>query len=380
MALLDKAKSAVKSDDDKKSDAGDKPKHKKKHPSAPVPADQPAGDDAGDSDGGSDAVQPEAGGEGAPDGGAPDADASQDPQAGGGEGDQEQGQVQGDDQNNQQPQAQQGTPPVKNPQAPGAGDDTSGGEDTPDDQDQATGGDPNAAAPSPAGDPGAMGGPQGADMQQVPMSPALKEEYENLDRQLVENLFQKGAAQHLVPGLAVQGPQKIKAVVTMSVLLARTIFTQAKAPPALALPFARDVAAHIMQIGEQVKQIQYSDQEATAIFGAVYEGMLRAMGVKKSHFQAAQGHVTRAQFAKHAQAYTAAHQHAKGAIDAQKNMPHADHVDEMGPQGGPAQAAGPQGPQGAPPAAQGGMLAQGAAQQPQQPQPDAGGDQEQDNG
>ena len=200
-----------------------------------------------------------------------------------------------------------------------------------------------------------MGGPGASNLPQVPLSPALKEEYDLLQKRLVQVLFQQGGAEHALPSLVPQGPSKIKAIVSLSVMTAREILLQVKAPLQLALPFARDVAAHIMQIGEQVKQIQYSDQEQTAIFGATYEGILRAFGVKKSQFQSIAGVLPRSQFAQHAQNYMQAHKHSIAAAAANEQ-----------PAQGPTAAAGPQGPQGAPQAQGAGMLAQGAAQQPQQ--------------
>lgn len=373
MGMLDKAKN----DGDKKAEAADdkkdvkgKEKHKKKvkHPAASQTVDD--GTDAGADEEGAgeqDGADTDADADQAP-GGAAQAAPSAGAQGGEGEDQQEANGAQPDEQADQGGNAQGGPPSVQNAQAPGAGDDTSGGEDTPDgDEDQDAGGD------APAGAPSAQGGPQGATMQQVPMSPALKEEYQNLDRQLVQKLYHGGVAEHILPSLFPQGPHKIKGVVQMSVLLAREIFIQAKAPLQLTLPFARDAAAHVMQIGEQVKGIQYSDQECTAIFGAVYEGMLRAFGVKKSAFHHMQGLIPRSQFSHHAKAYVAAHGHAQQAANANNTQEHRDDQ----PTGGPAQAAGPQADQGAPPGAGGGMLSQAqGAQGGGEPEPAEGGGEE----
>jgi hypothetical protein len=204
-----------------------------------------------------------------------------------------------------------------------------------------------------------MGGPQGSDLKQVPLTPAMKEEYENLDKLLVQTLYQQGAAEHIIPSLFPQGPHKIKGVVDASVVLARELFLKAKAPPQLVLPFARDVVAHVMQIGEQVKQIQYSDQEMTAAFTAVYEGILHAFGVKKSAFQHMQHLIPRSAMHGAVQDYKNAVGHAQQAQQANASQEHAEHAGVPGPQ---AQGAGPQGPQGAPPqGGGGGMLSQGAA-------------------
>jgi len=354
VALLEKAKNdAGKKDkpaDDKKP-VEDKAKHKKpvKHAAPPKASAQQA-DSQADADGGDEQDSgPEANDQQAPsesqDSAAPaggdDGEQQDDGQAGGGAAQPEEAQD-----GQQGGQNAQGGSPVPDPNAPGAG--ISTGEDTADDDSDANAG--------PAGAQSAMGGPQSASTANVPLSPSLKEAYQSLDKELVETLYQKGAAEHLLPALYAQGPDKIKSIVTVSVMLAKAIFTKQKAPLPLALPFARDTAAHVMQIGEQVKQIQYSDQECTAVFGAVYEGMLRAFGVTKQQFTHAQHMMPKSQMSKHAQAYVSAHQHAMGAIEKNNTTPHADHA---GPAGPPAQAAGPQGPQGAP---QGGMLAQGAQQ------------------
>lgn len=355
MALLQKAREA-----NAKSDSGKEPEKKakkKKHPASVQGADdqpqqQPAADEAGE--------QEDAPGEGgeseASDSAVGDAD-------GGGEDSGGQGGQQGQ----QQQGGQQGATPVPNPQAPGAGVEE-GGEDTPDNEDEATGGAPGQNAPTPSGAPGGMGGPGAANLQQVPMTPALKEEYQNLDKMLLQILYQQGGAEHIVPSLFAQGPHKIKGVVSASVVLAREVFLKAKAPPQLTLPFARDVTAHVLQIGEQVKGIQYSDQEFTAIFTAVYEGMLRAFGVKKEQVQHMKHLIPRSAIQQHQQAYGAAVKQAQSAAQANGAQQHAADVP---PQGAAAQGAGPQGPQGAGPS-QGGALSQAAAQQ--------GGGEEQDEG
>lgn len=369
MGMLEKAK------DSKDEKPEEKKKKKHKHPAAAAPSESAdEGADAGADDegaGGEEAPDADAeqGGDAGQDGGAqaPQGDAGA--QDDGGDQDQQGAAPAGPGGDVQaQGGAQGGPPPVQNAQAPGAGDDTSGGEDTPegDDAQQDAGGD------APAGAPSAQGGPQGATMQQVPMSPALKEEYQNLDRQLVQKLYHGGVAEHILPSLFPQGPHKIKGVVQMSVLLAREIFIQAKAPLQLTLPFARDAAAHVMQIGEQVKGIQYSDQECTAIFGAVYEGMLRAFGVKKSAFHHMQGLIPRSQFSHHAKAYVAAHGHAQQAANANNTQEHRDDQ----PTGGPAQAAGPQADQGAPPGAGGGMLSQAQGAQGGEEPAEGGGEEE----
>jgi hypothetical protein len=212
------------------------------------------------------------------------------------------------------------------------------------------------------------------------MPPALKEEYQRLDQMLQQALYKTpndAIAGHVLQVLYPQGPHKISGAIHICATLTRELFIKAKAPPQLTLPFARDVVAHVLQLGEQVKQIQYSQQEIAAIMGGTLEAAMTIFGgVKKSQFQHIQHLIPRSAMGQHARNYTKLHGHAKGAIEANKSQPHPM---PMPPPGGAAAVggAGPQGPQGAPPQTpqqsvapsgpppaaqpQGGPLAQGAA-------------------
>src|ERR1035437_238049 len=248
-------------------------------------------------------------------------------------------------------QTQGAAPAVPNPQAPGAGDTTTGGADTPTSGTLAQG----AAAPPPGeGDTGggetpgantAAGPGSTTDLPQVPMSQALQEEYKRLNDALMQILYGMPgdvAAQHVLQGLLPQGPAKIKGAVVASVLLVKEIYLKIKPPNSIILPFTKDVVAHVMDMGQQVKGIQYSEQECTAILGATLEGVLRIFGVTKQQVQNLGQHIPHSMLMAHAQKYQQAHAFAKTAID--KNNA-SWHDDKMAPQ----QASGEAGPQsGAP--------------------------------
>lgn len=343
---------------------------KKAHTAPPSEPENAPGDDEGESEGGGDGAQPDADSDesesqASPDTSGPNGEAPQAPAQDGGNGDEGDADSAGDQQQGGQ-QAQGGTP-VPNPAAPGAGDDTSGGEDTP----------PPGQGEGDTGGgetPPTAGGPEDtSDMPQVQMTPALKEEYLALDKALQAALYQTpndAIAGHVLQVLLPDGPHKLSSAIHICIVLARELFTKNQGPPQLILPFTRDVVAHVLQLGEQVKQIQYSDQELAAIMGGALEGALKAFGVKKSHFDQVRQGVPRSVFAKHARNYTALHAYAAGAVQANKTPQPAAGAGPQGPQGAPpgAPPASPDqstAPSGPPPAAAlpptGGPLAQGAA-------------------
>ena len=398
MAMLNDAKAAKTGKESGEAGSPKAEHKKKKHPKTGVESGEagtPAAQDAGDDSSG-------------------DSDNSQQPSGQGGA----QETYQTPDQTTQIQQS--GPPPVVNPAAPGAGDE-SGGSDTPGqsggqgqdpdedqasdqadqsqsqdsdqdgDQDQGGGSDPDAdqdqdqsasgappggagdSAPPAAGTPPAAGNDQAAGKEaakgahvnadglpQVPMSPALKEEYQRITMALHKALYQlpgDKAATGVLKSLFPQGPAKIKGVVMASLALITQIHKQLKFPPQLILPFTKDVVSHVMDLGQQVKKIQYSEQECTAILGATLESVMRVFGVSQKQVQALGQHVPKSVLATHVQKYQAAHKFAKSAIDQNNqgwNHPH------LAGQGG---APGGQPPGGQPPAAQGGPppAAQGGA-------------------
>lgn len=355
MALLEKAKKASDEKDDKKK--------KHKHPAAKV-SPQPEGDGAEGEDSGT-AQQPDSGAddsgsEGAPEAGAGASDAPVQAQQGDGGADQGSADASAGQENGGQPT--QGTPPVPSPAAPGAGDTTSGREDTPDPgQDQ----DPNAQPPETPGENTAAGPGSNSDLQQVPMSPGLKDEYDKANDLLMQLLYKSGddkLATGLLQGLVPQGPGKIKNTAMLAITVLMEIHKRlGEMPPQILLIFAKDVTAHVMSLGEQVKQIQYSDQDSTAILGAVYEGAMRIFGVNKGQVRQVAHHVGRSVMHAHQQKYLQAHAHAKPAMDAANASWHHDH---LAPQQGAPQDAGPQ--TGAPVGAQSAPTS-GAPPQPPTP-------------
>jgi hypothetical protein len=210
------------------------------------------------------------------------------------------------------------------------------------------------------------------------MTPVMKQEYQRLDQMLTQALYKSpndAIAGHLLNQLYPSGPHKIQSAILACTTLSRELFMKAKAPPQLTMPFTRDVVAHVLSLGEQVKNIQYSEQEMTAIMGGTLEAALKVFGgVKKSHFDAMRHHIGRDTFAQHARNYTQFAGHAQAAIAANRQQPHPtgggpipgqSQAGPQGPQGaGPEQSTAPSGP---PPAAAlppaGGPLSQGAQQQ-----------------
>jgi hypothetical protein len=278
--------------------------------------------------------------------------------------------------------SQSGPPSVVNPAAPGAGDDTSGGDDTPsqddqDGQDQQSSDQQASSDQQPGQDdsqpgqddqqPGqddSQASDSTTDLHQAPMSAALKQEYDQANNELMQQLYGPGpVAKHVLAMLAVGGPHKIHSAVSASLVVMRSIWTKLKFPPQLVLLFTRDVTAHVMSLGERVKQIQYDDQESTAILGAAYEGALRIFGVNAGQARRLHHLVGRDQLMAHAAKYNQARYAARQVRN------RSGHPFQPNPQ--PAQAAGPQGPQG-PQGAPPGNPTPAPAGQPPSAQPQGG--------
>ena len=299
---------------------------------------------------------------------------------------------------------QSGPPSVVNPAAPGAGDDTSGGADTPasgsddssdsdsdessgsgsgasggDDSDSDDSSDQNAA---PGASPADQAGNPPGKLPQVPMSPGLKDEYDHANQMLMQLLYGTPGnklAAAIVQGLMPQGPAKIKNAAVVSLHVLTQIHKKLNLPPQIILIFTKDVVSHVLDLGEQVKKIQYSDQEMTAILGTAYEGAMRIFGVNKGQVKQAARHLGRNVLQHHQQAYQKAHAFAKSAIDKNNAGWHNDDLanapaqmgGQPGAQGGtavgPPQTPGPQ--TGAPPGAQ---MTPTAGAPPQPPMPQGG--------
>jgi|SRR5580700_1261853 hypothetical protein len=411
MGILEKAAQAQPegegkdSRDSRETHKEEMPKHHKKKetkaPSAPQEADLP-GDDAG---GGSDAEsQPNAGPDNAQP--SPDADQSggQDAGPGGASGSDQDEQDQGGDSDqsdsdagspdSQPPQGggqggpnggQGGAPGVPNPQAPGAGDDTSGGSDTPTDGTAPTQGTGDTSGGETPGDDTAQGPGSTADMTQIPMSPAAEQELQHADDLLNQALYGQqgdGTATAVLQGLSGDPQHKLRNAIHTSLMLLTELHKQLNNfPPGLVMPFAKIVTAHVLDLGQQVKQIQYSSSDCTAIFGAVYEGIMRIWGVNKGQAKRVVGAFGRKSLTQHYANHKAALAHAKPAMDAAAGAAQQGPPQEAGPQTGAPVGTTASTTSGAPPqpqvppaqptdqgagasAAQGGMLQQAAAGQP----------------
>jgi hypothetical protein len=193
------------------------------------------------------------------------------------------------------------------------------------------------------------------------MSKGLQEEYERVNQAIMQAIYGPGQIGHtVVQALQPQGGAKIRSAATMALVIMKGIYTKLRFPIQLVMPVTKDIVAHIMDVGQQVKQIQYSDQESVAILGAAYEGAMRIFGVNHGQVKNLAHHLGRKALSAHAQKYQQAHAFAKQAIDAN----HA--ADEQGAPAGAPQEAGPQ--TGAPAGAQSTPVA-GASPQPQGPPP-----------
>jgi hypothetical protein len=366
MAMLTKGKAA------KHDESKDEHKKKKaKHEAPPQPSEsaddsaQPAADDQDEAGDVAPAGDSGEGGDGDSGGEAP---------AGAADDSQQQGDGEQSDSSDEQPQggAQQGgqgPTPVKNPQAPGAGDDTSGGDDTPapGEGEGDTGGDETP------GDNTAAGPGSESSLPQIPMSAGLKDEFERATQMLQQELYaapNDAAAKGIIGGLQPSGPAKLRSAVHMALTVTTSIIRKLgpkNFPAQLVLPFVKEVVAHVMDLGQQIKQIQYSDQESVAIFGAAYEGAMRIFGVTHGNAKQVAHHLGRKVLSAHAAAHKKALAFAKPGIDAQNAEQQQGQPETAGPQSGApvgAQSAPTSGapPQQPPP--QGGMLQQAAAASP----------------
>ena len=131
-------------------------------------------------------------------------------------------------------------------------------------------GDEGVQGASPEGDegqgqPSAGGDEDQVDLSQLPISPGLKHEYQKANAALMTALYTNDkVAQSLLGGIQPQGPHKIESVVHMSVTLYLQLNKKLgfiKAAPQIALPFMKDVVAHVTDLATQVKQIQFSPPE-----------------------------------------------------------------------------------------------------------------------
>jgi len=263
--------------------------------------------------------------------------------------------------------AQGGSPDGDADDAPQGNADPETGQQTPEGGDQETG-----TPGSPADDQG--GGPaQGVDLSQIPLPPALKEEYMRANAALYTAIYKNdNVANALLKGIQPSGPHKVESIVHSTVLLVTNINKQLRFvpdAPQIVLPFTQDVVSHVIDLAQQVKGIQFSEQEAHAALGASVEAIMRVFGVAKKHTAAMKAHIPRSQLQQGAGQYQQLLQSIKGVKEAAGPGP------IQGPQpggaGGPPGAGGPlpQGgapaggppPGGPPQGGGGGMLSQAAA-------------------
>lgn len=212
------------------------------------------------------------------------------------------------------------------------------------------------------------------DLSQIPLSPALKEEYQRANAALYTALYKNDqVAQAIIRGIQPSGPHKVESVVHSAVLLVTQINKQlhfVPDAPQIVLPFTQDVVEHVLDLAQQVKGIQFSDQESTAALGASLEAIMRVFGVSKQHAKNLKSHIPRSQIMQGVQHYQGAMQHIKGVKESAGPGPVAAQQAQGGQPGQPQPDASQQPPQGAGPQPQppaqpagggGGMLSQAAA-------------------
>lgn len=212
-------------------------------------------------------------------------------------------------------------------------------------------GDDGAQGASPEGDEGqgqdsAAGDEDQVDLSKLPISPGLKHEYQKANAALMTALYTNDkVAQSVLGGLQPQGPHKIESVVHMAV----TLFLQLnkklgfiKAAPQIALPFMKDVVAHVSDLATQVKQIQFSPPEEQAILASAIELVMRVVGVTKSQMDAARQHIPHSQQEKGMNDYKA-HLAATKGVGVHGGQNPGDQAPPQGGQpanGGPPAAGG----------------------------------------
>ena len=241
---------------------------------------------------------------------------------------------------------------------------------SPDDQADQSGSDqgtpPGGADQSaPAGAAG-QDSPDSVDFSQLKMPPAMKEAYQRANGALLTALYKNDkVAQAVLSGIVPQGVHKIESVVHVSMTVFMQINKQLnfiKETPQIAVPFLNDVLAHVTDLATQVKGIQFSDQEASAILSTAHEFLFRVVGVTKGQMKAAAQHIPRSQLAQGLAKYQA---HVKatrnvsgrfnqGAGGAQGNPAAGGQPSAAQPQGGAPQGAPAAGPQPGPAGGAGG--------------------------
>lgn len=228
--------------------------------------------------------------------------------------------------------AEEGEQPQDSDDATG---DEEGSQDAPDgSEDQDTG-----QAGSPADDTG--GGPAAAqDLRSIPAKPKQQEEYNRANQALYQTLYQnQGAGNAVVKGI--QPARKIDSTVRICTLLVDQLDKKLNLDQAIILPFTKDVCAHVMDIAEQVKQIQFSDDEANAVLGSTLQAVMHIFGVTKQQGHAFMQHLSPADQQQALSEYHGALSKAKAAVQAQQQPAQPQGQ----PDGAPQQSAPPAAPE-----------------------------------
>jgi hypothetical protein len=211
--------------------------------------------------------------------------------------------------------------------------------------------DADSASGAPTGQAGTP--PGHIDLSQIPIPPALKEEYDRCNAALFTALYKNDkVAQAVIGGVVPDGVHKIESVVHMAL----TVFFQINKQlhfmqnaKQIAMPFMQDVVSHVLDLAMQVKKIQFSEQEQNAALSAAQEMLLRIHGVTKGQMKAVAQHIPRSQLQDALTKYQA---HAK----ASHNITGRFSQDQGGGPQSPGNQASPQGGQpanGGPPPAGG---------------------------
>lgn len=234
------------------------------------------------------------------------------------------------------------------------------------------------------------------DLSQIQWPDGMKREYMRMRGALMMALFQNDkVANAVLSGIVPQGVHKVESVVHVSLVLFFQINKKLnflKEAKQLAMPFMQEVVGEVVTLAEQVKQIQFSEQESNMCLSAAQEMLLRIHGVTKQNMKAVASHIPEAQL-KDGQAKYQAHAKSVHGITGRFSQPQGQPsagaggsagAPQGGPPGGAAPAPGPTGGEGGTPggspqqgapvtaapgpgqsAPPGGMLTQAANQPPQ---------------
>ncbi len=171
-------------------------------------------------------------------------------------------------------------------------------------------------------------------------------------------------AHAVLNGVVPNGQHKVESAARMSVLLLTQINKQlqfVKDAPQIVMPFMQDVVEQVLDLTQQVKKIQWSQQEAHAVLGTAQELIMRICGVHKKQMGALKGVLPRSQLMDALDKYHQHLQFIKG------------HAGAAAAQGGPQPSPGDQAPSdGGQPANGASPQAGGAGASPDSGQPQAG--------